>query len=187
MGGKATILRGVLDGIEDVLPLTHFSQRRRAIIDPKRQFSGPLLGAEQELDAAGAYPAQSYWGVDVGRPGGYKPEFKVGAYRHETRLPADGFYDIGSDPLGLRREAEAIVDAERASTNMRMAESYWENRTIGHQMQLAKARGFVGLINRSQPSGAIATTFYPAKPMYAAKTTNEEELRGILDYLSNLR
>lgn len=185
--GTGKVLRGLLDEIVDALDLTHYSPRKRSVIDPARQFTGPLSGAEEALDAAGAYPAQSYWGVDVGRPGGYFPEFKVGAYRHGTRLPAEGFYDIISDPLRLRQEAEAIVDAERAASTMRMADIYWENRIIGHQMQLAKDRGFIGLVNRSRPSGAIATTFYPTKPLWAGKTTNEKELRGVMDYLEGLR
>jgi hypothetical protein len=185
--GQGTVLRGLLDEAMELLNLTHYSQRKRALIDPERQFSGPLYGAEQELDAAGAYPAQSYWGVDVGRPGGYRSEFDVGTYRHETRLPAERFYDIGSDPMQLRKDAEAIVDAERAAEEMRMSDWYWENRAIGHQMQLAKDRGFIGLLSRDRPQGATATTFYPAKPLYVTKTTSEQELLGILDYLEKMR
>ena len=185
--GKGTVLRGLLDEIEDVLNLTHYSPRKRAVIDPERQFTGPLTGAELELDAAGAYPAQSYWGVDVGRPGGYYPEFDVGAYRHETRLPADRFYDIGNDPMQLRKDAMDIIDAERAAEEALMSDWYWDNRATGWQMQLAKDRGFAGLLNRGHPNGAIATTFYPAKPMWVGKTASEQELRGILDYLEALR
>ena len=149
----------------DGVLMRHFSAQPRDVIDPSKRFTNPVLrGDERALASSGNYPSQSYWGVNVGQPGGYKPEYGLGNAVHNTAIPRSALYDISADPEGLKPLATQLMEAERASRTSRMADSYWGNWETNASMRLARDRGYLGLLAEDHPQGAMGTTFWPVTP-----------------------
>ena len=145
------------------LPAAHFSPTRiRGLIDPARAGDNDaLFGAERGLPDPN--PQQSYFGLDVGQPGGYTPENGVGKWRHDVTLPQDRMLDITTGDWGsVATEADAVVArvvADSASRGMPMTETAIQNLREAYLMRIAQMQGYEGLINRNAPAGAIATMF----------------------------
>ena len=141
--------------------VTHFSQERRDVIDPAMQFSSDMRGAEQGLPAP--YPAQSYFGVNVGKEGGYYPEANVGDVRHEARL--DNLLDISEGfPPDITEEAERAVARLEIVRGQELSAAERQGMISSYQMQIAKQRGYDGLYHPKHELGSIATSFFPVTP-----------------------
>lgn len=142
-------------------PATHFSHARRDVLEPSQQFTSPTRGAEQALPVP--YPAQTYFGVDVGKQGGYVPESTVGDVRHEADL--ENLLDISNGfPDDITAEADAIIANLEEFRGQPMAASERLNTRLAYQMQIAKQRGYHGLYNPEHELGSIATSFFPVTP-----------------------
>lgn len=140
---------------------THFSHQRRDVLDPREQFTSPTRGAEQGLPTP--YPAQTYYGVDVGKQGGYVPESTVGDVAHEANL--ENLLDISQGfPEEITAEAENIVRRIERVRGQPMSPTERANTLTSYQMQIAKQRGYSGLYNPEHELGAIATSFFPVTP-----------------------
>lgn len=142
------------------LSATHFSQEPRGILDPRMQFSNPeMRGTERALPEP--YPAQTYFGIDVGQPGGYVPERGVGPARHDVELPSGEMINIGSgfpeDVAGLARQ---IID-QRIASGEYIPEGAIDNMMTSYMMQIVKQRGYTGILNPAHDLGRIGTSFYP--------------------------
>lgn len=83
--------------------LTHYGETEgRKVLDPA--FSGGgLRGAEQQRKAS--YPEfwedRIYYGLDVGKPGGYVREVGLGNVRYDIDIDTLRIYDLKEDPLKL--------------------------------------------------------------------------------------
>jgi len=140
---------------------THFSHQRREVLDPRQQFTSGTRGAEQGLPTP--YPAQTYFGVNVGKEGGYVPESTVGDVRHEANL--ENLLDISEGfPPSITAEAEAIVDRIERLRGQPMPPAERQNTLTAYQMQIAKQQGFSGLYHPEHELGSIATSFFPVTP-----------------------
>lgn len=147
---------------DEVLPATHFSHEARDVIDPMMAHTNRnIRGAERKLPQP--YPKQSYFGVGVGQPGGYVPEGGVGPIRHDVDLRKGGLLDISNGFGDAGAEADKIVSNIRANTKSPMSDAYWDDLRTSYAMQIAKMRGYEGLLNESHPLGSIATSFWPVQ------------------------
>ena len=81
---------------DDTLTLTHWSDAKRDVLDPAKAGSGPLNGAERNRRG----PKKVFYGVNVGRKGGYVKE-NLGSYRHTVKVKMAQLYDLNDDPLQL--------------------------------------------------------------------------------------
>ena len=142
------------------LAATHFSKEPRGILDPRMQFSNPeMRGTERALPEP--YPAQTYFGIDVGQPGGYVPERGVGPARHDVALPSGEMINIGSGfPEDVSSLARQIID-QRIASGEYIPEGAIDNMMTSYMMQIAKQRGYTGILNPSHELGRIGTSFYP--------------------------
>lgn len=148
------------------LSVTHVSPEARDVLDPFKAFTNPRMrGAEQQLDPA-VYPKQTYFGVDVGQPGGYVPEGALGRVTHQAELPRERLLDISGGWGDIAAEADALV-ARRGPLTPQAADSLRQ----AAMMRIAKMRGYEGLYNPSHSLGPIATSFYEVTPT----------ARGLLD------
>ena len=144
---------------QGLLDVTHFSQEPRSLLDPQSAFTNPRMrGAEQSLDPS-VYPKQTYFGVDVGQPGGYVPEGAVGNVPHYAQLPRERLLDVSQGWGDIEAEADALV-AKRGPLTPAAADSLKQ----ATMMKIAKMRGYEGLYNPAYRSGPIATSFYPVTP-----------------------
>lgn len=146
----------------EAIDATHFSQERRSILDPSAQFSNPeMRGSERALPEP--YPAQTYFGVNVGQPGGYTPERGVGPVRHDVPLPSGEMLNIGAGfPDDVSALARQIIE-QRSATGEYIPEGAIDNMLMSYMMQIAKQRGYTGLLNPAHDLGSIATRFYPTE------------------------
>jgi hypothetical protein len=170
MSGRRELLRmlraeGLMDALGDMLPLTHFSVDRHAVIDPEKAMESRrgARGDEQGLIAVGNYPPQTYWGVNVGKPGGYVPENGVGWNRHEILLPRDRFYDVtdGSFDRRVNEIFDYLAAHNEPQNGMRMSDTYMWRRAVNEAMARIMDEGYYGLYN---PRRSIATTGHPVVP-----------------------
>ena len=60
-------------------------------------------------------------------------------------------------------EARAIVDRIAASRKGAMTDTERSNLMTSYEHQIAKQRGYFGLLNPTHDLGSIATSFYPLK------------------------
>ena len=147
----------------DYVNLTHFSDEVRKSIDPSYKFSNPrIVGAERSLPAP--YPAQSYFGVDEGLQGGYVKEGALGDIAHTAALPRSHFLDIGRGfPQDISGEADAIISRIAETRKSPMTAAEIDKLRTAYMMQIAKQRGYAGLLTQDAGSGPIATSFYPVE------------------------
>lgn len=130
---------------DGTVTLTHWSDEVRTTIDPAKAGTGPLNGVERNRRG----PSKSFYGVNVGKPGGYRKE-SLGPYRHEVRVAASDLYDLTRDPLGL-------VDAVPEKTpNL---------QRIGWVEEQIKERGFKGYVVMDSQLGATAALFEAVEPV----------------------
>lgn len=142
---------------------THFSSERRGLLDPNAQFSNPSIRGE-ERNLPDPYPAQTYFGRDVGQPGGYVKEAGVGDVPHDVTLDASRMMDIsGGYPEDVTALADQIIQ-RRLAAGEYIPDAAISNLRKAYQMQIAKQRGYEGLLNPTHELGSIATSFYPTTP-----------------------
>lgn len=144
--GKAADYVPSLPVNEDgTITLTHWSGKALTTIDPKHAGTGPLKGAERNRRG----PRKVFFGVNVGKPGGYRKE-NLGPYRHEVRIAASDLYDLARDPLGL-------IDA--------IPEKTPNLQRIGWVEEQIKEKGFKGYVVMDSPLGATAAVFEAVEPV----------------------
>jgi hypothetical protein len=158
-------LEGLLDALGDTLPLTHFSVDRHAVIDPEKAVESRrgARGTEQGLIAVGNYPPQTYWGVNVGKPGGYFPESRVGWNRHEILLPRDRFYDVTDGSFDRRVDEifNYLAAHNEPRNGMRMSDVYMGRRAMNEVTAQILDEGYYGLYD---PQRSIVTIGHPVVP-----------------------
>jgi hypothetical protein len=97
--------------------LTHYSSRPGiSELDPSFHGTG-LKGAElkrREHDPAN-YLNRTYYGMDIGKPGGYVKESALGNHEYKASVDASKLYDADADPEGLHNKGALSPYMNRAS------------------------------------------------------------------------
>jgi hypothetical protein len=97
--------------------LTHYSSRPGITeLDPSFHGTG-LKGAElkrREHDPAN-YLNRTYYGMDIGKPGGYTKEAGLGNHEYKATVDASKLYDADADPEGLHNKGALSPYVNRAS------------------------------------------------------------------------
>jgi hypothetical protein len=97
--------------------LTHYSSRDGlSELDPSFHGTG-LKGAElkrREHDPAN-YLNRTYYGMDIGKPGGYTKEAGLGNHEYRASVDASKLYDADADPQGLHTQGALSPYVNRAS------------------------------------------------------------------------
>lgn len=154
----------------DMLAAQHQGPAGLLELDPAKAGSNPgIVGAERGLPAPA--PKQVYMGVDVGKPGGYVPEYGLQTgetYRMD--LPRAQYADVaqfdvspGGGVPSITAEANTIVGRIAATRKSPMTETERDRLITSYQMAIAKARGYSGLLNTGHEQGSMATSFYPIR------------------------
>jgi len=129
---------------DGTVTLVHWSDEVRDTIDPAQAGTGPLRGVERNRRG----PNKAFYGVSVGRPGGYRKE-NLGPIRHEVRVAARDLYDLARDPDGIvGRIPDDLPAAQRVG---------WVEEQIA-------AAGFRGYVVTNSSQGATAALFDAATP-----------------------
>lgn len=94
--------------------LSHWSGKKGLkVLDPAFHGKG-IRGAEakRKANSPQTWVDRAYFGIDVGKEGGYKKEYSLGPNRYDVEVPAESLYDIQEDPDnlrdGLEEEARAL-------------------------------------------------------------------------------
>ena len=99
------------------LELTHWSGKAGLQdLDPAKHGTG-LKGAElkrRDRDPD-SYVNRTYFGLNVGEPGGYVKESGLGQHKYTTSVEPSKLYDIGADPAGLYPKGDIGPYADRLS------------------------------------------------------------------------
>ncbi|URC15457.1 lysin containing a beta/gamma crystallin motif [Octadecabacter Antarctic BD virus 1] len=129
---------------DGTVTLTHFSDAKRDTISPASAGTGPVRGVERNRRG----PNKTFFGINVGRRGGYKKE-NLGNFRHTARVPAEKLYDLTTDSDGYFARIPSDVPS--------MQRTGWVEEQI-------QADGFVGYTVSEGPQGASAALFEDIKP-----------------------
>lgn len=124
--------------------LTHFSRVKGLLeTDPARYGQG-IAGAEARRKANDRqyWEDRTYFGVDVGKEGGYLKEPDLGNVEYQAEVPDERLYDFQRDPLGLRQTL-----TEQGATRMTQYE------------QAIKNAGFAGYVVNNPSLGRVAAIF----------------------------
>ena len=155
-----------------LVTLTHFSRLNNLTeIDPERQGSNLSIRGKEEARRmmhgpkgkyGDIYPARSYFGLNLGRDGGYKVEYGVGENRYETKIPIESLYNFAADPDGFKPKAKAIAekDVKPFSPQTEAKESAELEATLTEKM--IKDAGYEGYWKNS-PIGMAAAVFSKKK------------------------
>ena len=96
--------------------LTHYSRKTGLNnLDPNK-FGTGLRGAERRRAGGRNWVPRTYYGLNVGEPGGYVKEAGLGAETYTTSIDPTTLYDIANDPLNLRD-----TDMNQFETNIKNA------------------------------------------------------------------
>lgn len=86
---------------DGTVTLTHFSETEGLTqLDPSYHGTG-MAGDEGARKSVEGWVDRTYFGVSVGKEGGYVSEFPAGTPSYEAQVPADSLYDYQQDPDGL--------------------------------------------------------------------------------------
>jgi hypothetical protein len=140
-----------------LVQLSHFSEKPLTSIDPAKfgtRTTGRLITPERRRSG----PDKSFYGINVGRPGGYRKEGGVGDVRHDVAMDPARLYNVDVDAQNLSAGAADTGAFEEA----------------------IKAAGFDGYWSRSV-LGDVAVLFTPQAPVNVASDPDgvgpQQELR----------
>lgn len=98
---------------DGTIRLWHWGKRGRLkSLDPERWGDNWDILPPEEKERIGEALGRTYFGLAVGRAGGYIPEGGLGPHRYEAAIPAERLYDFRADPDGLVEKARERVAAE---------------------------------------------------------------------------
>lgn len=129
---------------DGTITLTHWSDAPRDVLSPSKAGSGPLRGAERNRRG----PRKVFFGINVGRSGGYRKE-SLGSFRHTARVPATDLYDLTADPSAFVSKVPNDV--------LPMQRMGWIEEQI-------VAAGFKGYTVSEGPQGMSAALFEDVVP-----------------------
>lgn len=111
-------LHGLPINDDGTVTLTHFSPTQGLTdLDPAYHGTG-LPGDERARKTREGWVDRTYFGVSVGKEGGYQPEFAPGTPVYEARVPAEAIYDYQQDPDALLAGVkDAAITHRRADGN----------------------------------------------------------------------
>lgn len=124
-GRHASDIRPFVEAVDgaEKLDLTHFSDDFRDTIVPQDGWRS--RGAERDRASSPDFVPRSYYGIGVGKEGGYRKDVKGGA-GHVTSIDPDDLYDFASDPdklntgKGVAAYEKAIREAGYAGYTTRV-------------------------------------------------------------------
>lgn len=108
------------------VPLVHYSNAERDVIDPEFFGTGPLRGEERRRAWGPDFVKRAYLGLP-----GYRRETGLGGFRHDASIHPGDLYDLAGDPDGIRRSAG--LDVTLAERLIRDAgyKGYFNLRALG--------------------------------------------------------
>jgi GNAT superfamily N-acetyltransferase len=116
--------------------------------DPTRWGQGGAFLTREERNRIGEAPPRTYFGLNVGLPGGYAKEAGTGENAYYAYLPLDRLYDLSGDPDNLIVRAREIFQERNVAS-----QSAWE-------IAIQEA-GYAGLWVNNPAYGMAGIVFEP--------------------------
>jgi len=116
--------------------------------DPTRWGQGGAFLTREERNRIGEAPPRTYFGLNVGLPGGYAKEAGTGENAYYAYLPLDRLYDLSGDPDNLIVRAREIFQERNVAS-----QSAWE-------IAIQEA-GYAGLWINNPAYGMAGIVFEP--------------------------
>lgn len=89
------------------ITLTHFSEADNLdVVDPEFYGQG-LQGSNARVNRGSNFVPFASYGIDMGKPKGYKKEPGLGKERYTTKIPANKLYNVSADSKNFREKANA--------------------------------------------------------------------------------
>jgi len=113
------------------IELVHWSSQERDVLDVAKRGTGPMRGEERQRTAGTSVRDRLYFGVNVGKPGGYVKEPSLGEYAHVVAADPGTLYNWWEDPMGLKasldRSASGPEQVTQYETLIKEAgfDGYW--------------------------------------------------------------
>ena len=152
--------------------LTHYSKiAGLEEIDPEKQGTNyQVRGKEYERKVGypDIYVPRSYFGLNVGKDGGYDKEWSVGTNAYEVDVPIDGIYDLENDPKGYKSKAADMVTPKI----MEYEQGDPERFVVTQAEKMIKEDGYAGYWGNSR-MGLVAVMFNPLKVRSYNKADSE--------------
>lgn len=159
--------------------LLHWGKRGKvARLDPKKWGGNQdvLSRAERMMADDDRHPGRVYFGIGVGQPGGYTPEFGLGEHLYGAEIDIKDLYDYDADPLGLRagRVKEMLADEGfDAEPEEGMPDfGYYDEAALLYDLAIREA-GYKGFWTAEQGSGLIGVSFEKVKAEYQGKNDGQ--------------
>ena len=151
---------------DGTVTLTHFSETEGLTqLDPSYHGTG-MAGDEGARKNIEGWVDRSYFGVSVGKEGGYVSEFPAGTPSYEARVPADSLYDYQQDPDGLMATVKDQAITQRRANGDHIYDLGKLNTL--YEKAIADA-GYEGYFNNAM-QGLTVAKFTPT-PVAAAGVT----------------
>ena len=138
---------------DGTVTLTHFSETAGLTqLDPSRHGTG-MAGDEGARKSIEGWVDRTYFGVSVGKEGGYVSEFPAGAPSYEARVPADSLYDYQQDPDGLLASVKEQAITQRRANGDHL---YDQGKLATLYEKAISDAGYEGYFNNSMQGLTVA-------------------------------
>jgi GNAT superfamily N-acetyltransferase len=138
---------------DGTVTLTHFSETEGLTqLDPSRHGTG-MAGDEGARKNIEGWVDRTYFGVSVGKEGGYVSEFPADTPSYEARVPADSIYDYQQDPDGLMATVKDQAITQRRANGDHLYD-FGKLHTL-YEKAIADA-GYEGYFNNARQGLTVA-------------------------------
>jgi GNAT superfamily N-acetyltransferase len=158
---------------DGTVTLTHFSETEGLTqLDPSRHGTG-MAGDEGARKNIEGWVDRTYFGVSVGKEGGYVSEFPADTPSYEARVPADSIYDYQQDPDGLMATVKDQAITQRRANGDHLYD-FGKLNTL-YEKAIADA-GYEGYFNNAMQGLTVAK--FTQTEVTSAEAAVLEQQRG---------
>jgi len=157
---------------DGMVRLTHWgSKAGLKSLNPKKWGKNADILSRQERQMAedDRLPGRVYFGIGVGREGGYVPEHGLGKHRYTAAVRREDLYDYDADPMNLRNTRVIELLAEEGFDEKPDPDGpdygYGDEAAVAYERAIVEA-GFKGFWTGEQGSGLIGVLFEKPKVNY---------------------